>query len=94
MVENIKSLEELRLELDLVDHDLIQILQNRFSIIDVVGDLKHSQSIPPLDENRWQKVITTRKDWAEEIGLDTDFVEEIFQVIHNHAIKIEKGKQS
>jgi chorismate mutase len=44
----------------------------------------------PLQKGRWQEVLESRKDLAQQKGLDPDFVEKIWQLIHEYSLNIQE----
>lgn len=83
------SLTELRKQIDSADHELIQILRKRVSLVELVGRAKQRSSAPPLDPARWQQVLHTRTKWGTELGLSREFILDIFNRIHDYSLQIE-----
>jgi chorismate mutase len=85
-----KTLEDLRKEIDLLDDALIQVIAKRMEIVLEIGKIKKEMNIEPLDEQRWQKVSTRIKDTAKKYNLSEDLVKKVYEEIHQSALKIEK----
>lgn len=83
------DLTELRKQIDLTDHELIQTLRKRMSLVALVGKVKNRNATPPLDPARWQQVLSTRTKWGNELELDSHFVQDIFNRIHAYSLQIE-----
>lgn len=85
-----KTLEELRKEIDAIDHELVELLAKRMHVVDEVGKVKKELQIEPLDTNRWQEVLESKLAMARELGLSEEFVKKIYDFIHEHALELEK----
>jgi chorismate mutase len=85
-----KTLEDLRKEIDEVDNELLRVIAKRIDIVREIGALKKEIQIQPLDETRWQKVLTRIKELAVKHNLPQDLVEKIYAEIHKTALAIEK----
>lgn len=89
---NNKSLLMLRNEIDQLDHELITLLSQRMKVVVQVGLWKREHGVIPLDKDRWQKVVDSRRKIAKKNNIDPDFIEEILNLIHQHALEIERKK--
>jgi len=87
-----KSLEELRKEIDDLDHELLQILAKRMSTVKEVGDIKNVQGLPIIDDKRRQALLDIVGKKAESLHLSKQFVEKLFNAIHDHAVEVQKRK--
>lgn len=83
------SLAELRTKIDEVDQHLIQILAERHAIVREIGALKKNDT-EIVAQNRQQEIYQTRRDWAQEQGLNPDLVEHLFRTIINFNIEMER----
>lgn len=85
-----KTLEELRKEIDEIDHELLQILTKRLNAVKQVGELKNIEGIPVLDEKRREELLKSIKEKAKDLNLSEDFVEKLFETIHDHSVELQK----
>lgn len=85
-----KTLGELRKEIDEIDDELLQILAKRVNTVKQVGELKAAQGLPALDEKRYEELLKTIKEKAKNHSLSEDFVEKLFRTIHDYAVELEK----
>ena len=83
---------KLRKEIDLIDGDILEKLAARFKIIEEIGEEKRLKGVTILQVDRWDEIITTRKEVAAKLGLSDEFVSRLLQIVHkesiNHQIKI------
>ena len=82
MENDIKSaLEQLREEIDDIDREMVSLLAKRQKVVEKVVALKNSHNIPVYHPAREEYLISNRRSQSREIGLNPDFVEEIFRTI-------------
>ena len=85
-----KTLEELRKEIDALDQEILNILEKRFTVVKQIGAIKKSNGLPVLDEKRWQEVLESKLIKARDLGLSENFIKKIYDIIHDHALELEK----
>ncbi len=85
-------LEEARKEIDIIDKQLVKLLANRFAVVKSVWKYKKSVNMPVIQPNRWKQVLESKKKLWIEHGLDEEFIADIWNRIHEEAIKME-GKE-
>lgn len=83
------ELQKLREQIDQWDSELLVVLARRMELVKQVGEYKKQQQLPPLDQDRWASVQQERGEQAEQLGLDTAFTYELFELIHTHALQVE-----
>ena len=82
-------LENLRSQIDRLDHELLQTLKMRKDIVLQIANAKHEQNITALQLKRFQELINKRVQAGVSLGLDENFIKEIFDAIHDHSVKIQ-----
>ena len=88
MIEN--ELEKMRLEIDKIDSEIVQLFAKRFEIVRKIGTLKKANGVEIVDKNRWKKVLEKVENLAEKNGISTEFIHEIYEKIHDYACELEK----
>lgn len=83
------KLDIYREEIDSLDRQLIVLLAKRLDIVQKVGKYKKENNMPALQSGRWQEVLDSKKNIAKEYWLSSDFVEKIWNDIHDEALLIE-----
>jgi chorismate mutase / prephenate dehydrogenase len=82
MEKNVKSaLEQLREEIDDIDRHIVSLLAKRQRVVEKVVGLKNTHNIPVYHPAREEYLISSRRNQSSEIGLNPDFIEEIFRSI-------------
>jgi len=80
------SLARMRAKIDELDENLLLCLERRQEISEQIGKLKKDNNIAILQSGRWEEVMMNALRRGEELGLDRDFVREIFNLIHGYSI--------
>ena len=79
-----------RKELDILDKKLIEILSERFEIVKKVWEYKKENNMQILQVGRWEEVLNSRKKIGKEMWIKEEFIENIFNEIHDYSIELEK----
>ena len=93
-IKNVKlktKLEKLRLEIDAIDQEILEMLTARFRVINEIGEEKRINAITILQVERWNQILSTRNDLAEKLGLGKEFVSTLLEAIHKESIAIQTG---
>ncbi|SDK38692.1 3-deoxy-D-arabinoheptulosonate-7-phosphate synthase [Catalinimonas alkaloidigena] len=85
--EYVNHLEELRHQLDQLDHELVEVLAARKAVVEKIGQYKKDNNVVIFDVNRWDEVFKSRAEWAEQMNVNRRFVEEIFKLVHVESIR-------
>lgn len=85
--ELVNRAEELRLQIDAADHDIIAALAKRMGLVEQIGAYKKLNNVQVLQLARWKEIFRSRAEWAEEAGINTSFVEELYKLIHVESIR-------
>ena len=84
-----KSLEEIRDGMDALDREMIAILVRRVAYVKAAAKFKTSAAAVAAPD-RVQKVLDTRRQWAEEAGLDGEVVRALYRDIVTYCVGEEK----
>lgn len=82
---------ELRNKIDHVDEQLLELLVQRISLIEELGNLKRENNVSVLQLERWKSIIDNCMDMARTHGLNQEFVRNIFLQIHDEAIRLQSN---
>ncbi len=75
------ALEQLRIDIDDIDRQIVSLLAKRQSVVEKVVNLKNAHNIPVYHPAREEYLISNRRNQSREIGLNPDFIEEIFRSV-------------
>lgn len=76
-----RELAALRSAIDAIDHDLVAILKARQEQVDRVVSLKRAHGLPVYHPAREENLVSEKRRMARAVGLDTDYLEDIFRRI-------------
>ncbi len=84
------ALNTLRTQIDVVDHQLTEMLGKRMKISDKIGALKKEKNVAILQTKRWNEILGKMILEGEENNLSEEFVLKIFKAIHQESINHQK----
>ncbi len=87
--ENCKNIEEIRKEIDNIDQEIINLIGKRFNYVKEIVKYKSPDKNSIIAKNRYNKVISDRKSWAEKQGLAPKVIEKIYKTLIDYFIKEE-----
>jgi len=82
-------LDEIREGIDDVDKEIVDIISKRIELVKKIGEFKKEQDLTTFQVDRWNEVFKSRIDWALEKGLEKDFIEDLYKVIHLGSINVQ-----
>ena len=85
------NLDILRQNIDSIDLEILELIKKRFEIVLDVWKFKLENNVPPLQQKRWKQVLDDKLTKAKEMWLDKMMIEEIWNSIHNWALRLEKS---
>lgn len=88
-----KTLQELRAEVDKIDKLIIEQLANRDLLSSKIGLLKFQQKQKVHDPIREKALKTHHAALAKKQALDAIFIERLFKIILRHSKKIQESKK-
>ena len=85
-----KILSPYRQRIDDLDRDIIDLLAQRYAIIDEVSHIKHREQIAPILQDRVDEVRNNAAAYAHSKGLDSEFIATLWQRIIDHSCQQEQ----
>jgi chorismate mutase len=80
------QLDDLRLQIDDIDNQLIDLLRDRMNISKQIGGYKQQNNITILQSRRYNEIIHDRNSKALRKGLNVEFVGRVFESIHEESV--------
>ena len=80
-------LSQIREGIDQLDREIFEVLAERMKAVEEIGRYKKQNDVTVFQVNRWNEIMRTRAEWAEELGLSKEFMEEVFTQIHDASIR-------
>jgi len=84
------KLEDFRQSIDLIDNCIVRLIAERMRVVKKVGKWKKAKGIQPLDSKRWYQVLSEKKKIASDVELDPMLISDIYELMHEHALKLEE----
>jgi chorismate mutase len=83
------ELEQLRQQIDQLDHEILELLHRRMEVVSKIGNAKIKNRVTVLQLNRLEDLILKRRQIADQVGLDPDFASELYGLIHEESVKLQ-----
>jgi chorismate mutase len=83
------ALHDLRLEIDQIDTELLEIIARRKRIVEEIGHYKKDNNVTIFQIERWLEILRSRRENGAEIGLNENLVMEIFSLLHKYSIRLQ-----
>ncbi|HOO81294.1 MAG TPA: chorismate mutase [Alphaproteobacteria bacterium] len=83
------ELEVFRQQIDECDQELIDVLARRFNVVRQVGAFKVGAQMEAIQSAREQAVKDRAVRLGQELGLDSDFIRRLYEVMIDYAHDIE-----
>ncbi|WP_347922809.1 bifunctional 3-deoxy-7-phosphoheptulonate synthase/chorismate mutase type II [Pontimicrobium sp. SW4] len=80
------KINTLRTQIDVIDHQLIEVLGKRMKVSDGIGKLKKANNVAVLQSKRWNEILGKMILEGEQHKLSEEFVLRMFKAIHQESI--------
>lgn len=80
-----ERIDELRGEIDRINHRLLALIAERQDVSVAIGALKASHGLPLYSEEREAELLGTFREDAVRMDIDPDYVEELMRVVLEHS---------
>lgn len=84
------ELREARVFIDAIDREIIGLLAQRAELAERAAQAKSILGHGVLDPTREAELRNARRSWAEELGLDRDSVDDVFQAILRFSRRVQR----
>lgn len=82
-----QELLQLRERIDRIDEEILSALARRFEVTGRVGELKATYGLNSVDPVREQEKLQRLRALAEQQGLNSRFVNDLFQLLFDEVVK-------
>ena len=82
-----ETLASLRIKMDTIDQQLMELLGKRMQIADEIGHFKKANNITILQPERWAEIKQLQSELAKSKSLSERFVEKYLEAIHQESIR-------
>jgi len=84
-----RTMPELRVQIDVLDTEIIALLQKRAGYIARAAEIKQSEGLPARISWRVEEVLAKARDNAAKVGLDPDLAETLWREMIEWSIRKE-----
>ncbi|HXD92147.1 MAG TPA: chorismate mutase [Bacteroidia bacterium] len=81
------QLNSVRDNIDTIDAQIIALVKERLHLVEKIANEKQKNNITAFQLERWMEILKTRTDWGTQQNLTKDFIEKLFQLIHEESIR-------
>jgi len=85
----VTTLETIRALIDDADDQMIRSLLNRIELVNQIGQFKKDKNITIFQVERWKTIFDRQIQFAKETGINSDFIEKLYRIIHEESIRIQ-----
>jgi chorismate mutase len=83
------DLSELRIRIDQIDEQLVELLSRRMQISVEIGAYKKANNMPILQASRYSEIIERRVELGKTMQLEPDFVRDLLKEIHEESVRMQ-----
>jgi isochorismate pyruvate lyase len=87
--EECTNINEVRDSIDQIDEEIVDLLKRRFAFVKEVVKYKEANKDSIIAKERFDKVISKRREMAKEAGLDPDVIEKVYRTLIEYFINEE-----
>lgn len=92
--DHLHGLSALRLQIDSLDDQLVEILAHRMAIARKIGAFKKENGLAILQLERWAEVLGTRTGWAGDRAVGVSFMSRFLELLHEESIRVQSEDPS
>ena len=85
----VDGLAALRMQMDSVDEQLVELLAARMDLARSIGQFKKEHGITILQLERWKQVFASRSRWGKDLRLGETFMMNLLEHVHNESIRVQ-----
>ena len=86
-VEMTESLSALRIQIDTLDNDLMDLLTRRMRVSREIATYKKEHDMAVVQTGRYSEILDKRVAQVVLCGMDADFVRKIYEAIHEESVR-------
>ncbi|MDQ3158601.1 MAG: chorismate mutase [bacterium] len=80
------KLEELRIELDKIDDEILELLVKRFELTQQVGEFKANNKMPVVAPDREKEIFDRLRSKTASAGLEPEMTQKIWRAIIDEVV--------
>jgi chorismate mutase len=87
-----RKFEQLRREINILDSIILETIQKRMNVAAELGELKKKENVSVFQYERFVELLKSRIESGAVIGLHSQFVKELYHLIHNESVHVQQEK--
>lgn len=85
--QSTEDLSNLRIQIDEIDNNLLEMLSKRMHISREIGVYKVEHQMPILQAERYNEILIKRIEQAMKMGMSGDFAKRLLEAIHEESVR-------
>ena len=85
--EFVDILEQLRIKIDSIDQQMIELLGQRMKIVEEIGEYKKNNNVAVFQLRRWENILKSRIEFGRRLGLGEEYIKNLLQLVHKESIR-------
>ena len=85
--QSTEDLSNLRIQIDEIDNNLLEMLSKRMRISREIGTYKIKHQMPILQTNRYNEILIKRIEQAIKMDMSGDFAKRLLEAIHEESVR-------
>lgn len=81
-----QQLSNIRSDIDRIDEEIINLIKARLVLVEKIATEKKDKHVTAFQLERYINILKSRGEWASEKKIAKDFIEKLFQLIHEESI--------
>ncbi|HWY37337.1 MAG TPA: chorismate mutase [Bacteroidia bacterium] len=81
------QLNNIRTDIDKIDEEIIHLIKARLELVEKIADEKKQKNVTAFQLERYINILKSRGEWANGQSLNKEFIEKLFQLIHEESIR-------
>ena len=90
--EVVSELDKFRHKVDLLDTQIIELLAERFNVIEQIGDYKKERNLAVYQPDRWQDVMQSRINEGMKRNMTEKFMKSLLFAVHEESVKKQEAQ--
>jgi chorismate mutase len=82
-----QKLSDIRLDIDAIDAEILNLIKARLELVQKIAAEKKEKHVAAFQLERYTDILKSRGKWAAEKNLTADFIEKLYQLIHEESIR-------
>lgn len=78
--------------IDALDRQLLETLERRMQLVRQIGTYKDRNNLCILQPNRYRELVEARMELGNALGLDKEWVRELFSLIHEASVHVQQKR--